>query len=122
MNIHKRLFARHASIVTDPDHPIVDVGGLALRLLLFEKLIFDSMLLAEFPTLVRVFGMKGVMELLSSGAVDVQCEAVCGGAQHERQNHEMASFNRVWGYSCSRSGFGSSRRAAGRFSCRENST
>jgi hypothetical protein len=75
----KRLFAQHTSIVTDHDHPVVDVGGFVLNLVLFERLILESACLAEFPVLLRVFGMEGLMKLLSSGAVDIQCEAVVVG-------------------------------------------
>src|SRR5579859_3774762 len=79
MEIRKRLFSQHTSIVTDHDHPLVDIGGFVLNLLLFEKLILESACLVEFPAFLRVFGEEGLMQLLSSGAFDIQCESVVTG-------------------------------------------
>jgi hypothetical protein len=64
-----------AGEVVDEDRMDVDVGGVIRRLLLFDTFILDSARLREIPRLVSRFGSAGVIDLLKSGALKIQCEA-----------------------------------------------
>lgn len=52
----------------------VDVGSLVRRLILFDRVIVKSFRLREAPTLVRVFGKAGFLDLLSLGLLKFSCE------------------------------------------------
>jgi hypothetical protein len=54
----------------------VDLNSLLRRLALFDTVILKSVRLKEIPFLVRALGYAGVMELLSSGAMEIYCEAI----------------------------------------------
>lgn len=57
----------------------VDAGALVRRLLLFEHCTLESDNLAEIPRLVTVFGFRGLMELLESGALSIICDYISMG-------------------------------------------
>ena len=57
----------------------VDAGALVRRLLLFEHCTLESDGLVEIPRLVRVFGFRGLMELLESGALSIICDPITMG-------------------------------------------
>ena len=57
----------------------VDAGALVQRLLLFEHCTLESDGLVEIPRLVRVFGFRGLMELLDSGALSIICDPITMG-------------------------------------------
>lgn len=73
MDIRKRLISPCAS-GSAQDGVKVDRSGLVLRLLLFEKYIFQSIGLREFPEIVKAFGYGPVRTLLTSKAIDIHCE------------------------------------------------
>lgn len=52
----------------------MDFGDLVRKLVLSERFVLESMGFTEFPLLIRKFGYDGVMEMLKSGLVEVQCE------------------------------------------------
>lgn len=49
------------------------------RLLLFDTFILSSTRLREVPSLVEIFGFSGLLSLLESGALRIQCEAITMG-------------------------------------------
>ena len=57
----------------------VDAGALVRRLLLFEHCTLESDYLVEIPRLVSVFGFKGLMRLLESGALSITCDYISMG-------------------------------------------
>jgi hypothetical protein len=61
--------------VPDEDRVDVDVSGVIRRLLLFDTFILDSARLREIPRLVSRFGSSGLIDLLKSGTLKIQCEA-----------------------------------------------
>jgi hypothetical protein len=54
----------------------VDFANLLRKLVLFERVIVESIYLDEFPLLVRKFGYDGVRQLLESGRVRILCDQV----------------------------------------------
>jgi hypothetical protein len=79
MDIRKRLIAPCATYSHDEDQITVDLSGFILRLILFEKFIFQSIRLKEFPSLIRAFGYDAVRNLLTSKAVDIHYDALTMG-------------------------------------------
>jgi hypothetical protein len=76
MDIRRRLLAPCASLVPgEDDVASVDIGTLALRILLFETYILRSIRLLETRALVRAFGFDGLLTLLQSGALKVRLQA-----------------------------------------------
>lgn len=73
--IRERHLGRIAS-AAEPDMAVeVDVGALVRRLLLFEHCILESDRLKEIPTLIAVFGVQGLLDLLDDGALAIVCDA-----------------------------------------------
>lgn len=52
-----------------------DLGSLAERLLLFERVTVRSNRLTEIPILARAFGVKGLTNLINRGALRFDCNA-----------------------------------------------
>jgi hypothetical protein len=73
-NIRQRLIGDIA-IRSGLDVTGVDLNALLQRLVLFDTVVLKSARLKEIPFLVRALGYAGVMELLSSGALEIYCEA-----------------------------------------------
>lgn len=65
-----------------------DVGGLLLRMLLFEDNVIDSIRLQEFPHLVEVLGIDQVIALLNSGCLQIACDARFFGQQGQTDGFE----------------------------------
>jgi hypothetical protein len=61
------------------------VGALIRRLLLFEHCTLESDYLVEIPRLISVFGFKGLMELLESGALSIICDYISVGSVGQAQ-------------------------------------
>jgi hypothetical protein len=57
----------------------VDLAALVTRLLLFDKYILQSIRLLEFPEIVKVCGLGGTLDLLSSKALKLQCDVATFG-------------------------------------------
>ena len=76
--VTRRLLGSSAIATTPRDGGDVsvalDVGGLIRRLLLFDTYILYSVRLKEIPGLVQWFGLRGTLDLLSSGAMEIRCE------------------------------------------------
>ncbi|HVO78886.1 MAG TPA: hypothetical protein VMT39_02610 [Candidatus Bathyarchaeia archaeon] len=73
MGMQDNLIARIAEVDQHGGVQSVDVSSLLRQLILFDRCLVNSHRLAEFPFLVRSLGFNGVMELLSSGAVEIIC-------------------------------------------------
>jgi hypothetical protein len=76
MDIRERHFGPIAHVEDDPDHVVVDVGALVRRLVLFEQCTIESFRLKEIPALIAVFGARGLLKLIDSGAVRILCDVV----------------------------------------------
>ncbi len=79
-----QLRERHIGPITrrsgeDGSKVTVDAGALVRCLLLFEHCTLESDGLVEIPRLVKVFGFRGLMELLESGALSIICDYVAMG-------------------------------------------
>lgn len=83
MDIRKRVIAPLSQPAQPDKPPAVDLTGLVIRLLLFDKYICQSNRLNEFPQLIKTFGVEGVRELLNSKAIDIHCqlEGIAQGGQ-----------------------------------------
>jgi hypothetical protein len=82
--VRVELRERHIGPITtrsgeDGSDMKVDAGALVRRLLLFEHCTLETDGLLEIPRLVKVFGFKGLMELLESGALSIICDPVTMG-------------------------------------------
>jgi hypothetical protein len=62
--------------MSGPDIVGVDLNGLLGKLILFDTVILKSARLKEIPFLVRALGFEGTMELLTSRALNIYCEAI----------------------------------------------
>ncbi|MBE9521943.1 MAG: hypothetical protein IME95_02010 [Proteobacteria bacterium] len=76
MSIHERLYATSATQEDMKLHPVIDVGGILLRLLLFEHYILKSTRLCEIPKMVELLGLGQTLVLLRSGAFEIYIDAV----------------------------------------------
>jgi len=76
-DIRSRLISTCATVIPNTNNELIscDLTSFIEGLILFDKQILKSIRLKEFPFLVNTFGYDGVMELLSSGIMDVHCEA-----------------------------------------------
>ena len=79
VDLRQRLIAPFATVSHPGDIISVDLAGFVLRLILFEKYIVQSVRLREFPQLLQAFGFPAVHELLTSGAINIRCEALTVG-------------------------------------------
>jgi hypothetical protein len=79
MDIRERHFGRIATEDGDPKTLVVDVGALVRRLILFEQCTIESIMLKEVPALIAIFGVRGFLTLLDSGAVRIVCDAMTAG-------------------------------------------
>jgi hypothetical protein len=76
-NIRTRLLGPCATFPSAvPDDIVVDVGALVRRLLLFDRYVLQSYRLREIPRLVSAFGSTGLITLLRSGVLRIQCEGM----------------------------------------------
>ena len=75
MDIQKRLLGPCATFIPNVEDVKVDIDALIWRLFLFDTYIFVSIRLKEIPHLINTFGYKGVISLLSSGALKIYCDA-----------------------------------------------
>ena len=76
MSIHERLYATSATQDDMKLPPVIDVGGILLRLLLFEHYILKSTRLCEIPKMVELLGLGQTLVLLRSGAFEIYIDAV----------------------------------------------
>lgn len=72
MNLAHRLVAPAAQ-VTGPSQVELDLEAFAYRLLLFDHYIFSSIRLLEIPQLVSAFSFDGLIHILESGAISIDC-------------------------------------------------
>jgi hypothetical protein len=79
MDIREHHFGPIAVPVEGTEEVRVDVGALVRRLILFEHCTVESIRLKEIPTMVSVFGYRGLMTLIESGAVQIICDAMTAG-------------------------------------------
>jgi len=75
MNLQKRLFGPCTVFIPNVDDVKVDIDAIIWRLFLFETYIFVTVRLKEIPHLINAFGYNGVNSLLSSGALQIYCDA-----------------------------------------------
>jgi hypothetical protein len=73
MSFRQSIFGEIATPV-GRQPPVVDIGLLIRRLILFDKVIIKSFRLREIPALVRTFGKSGFTRLLDSGLLRFSCE------------------------------------------------
>lgn len=92
MSIRRHLIGRCAALQEDREHVELDLGSVIRRLLLFDKVILDSIRLMEVPALVDAFGSGGLTRLLRSKALAIRCDALTFG-----QVGQLASFRRSKG-------------------------
>ena len=76
MNLSRRLMG--ASAILSPEREVVDVDveGLVRRLLLFDKYVFVTVRLQEFPLLARRLRYEGLRDLLSARLIEIRCECL----------------------------------------------
>jgi len=79
MNIRERHFGRLTDTEAESGEFTVDIDSFLRRLILFEQCIIETDRLKEIPSLIAVFGAKGFLELLDSGAVRFVCDAMTAG-------------------------------------------
>jgi hypothetical protein len=76
MSIGTRLLGPCAEFPSGPESIAVDVGALIRRLILFDTYFLESYRLLEIPRLISAFGSSGLIALLQSGVLKIQCELV----------------------------------------------
>ena len=71
-----------------PDEVVVDFGSLVTKLILFDRIVVDTVNFREFEFLVRKFGFDGLKELLASGRVRIRAGwfGIMQGGQLPRTN------------------------------------
>jgi hypothetical protein len=72
MDLTKRLVAPSAEITTESNAQL-DLDAFVKRLLLFEHYILYSMALLELKGLLQAFGFDGLIAILESGAISIDC-------------------------------------------------
>lgn len=73
-----------------------DLGRLAERLLLFERVVLRSQRLSELPTIVEAFGVEAVIHLLNEGVIRFDCCAYgVGDKNRELYAYELTSFQGI---------------------------
>lgn len=75
MNILNNLIGGCVNFKSQSENDFFDLQSLVNKLLLFDKFILQSPNLFEIPYIVKAFGFDGTLELLSSGALRISCEA-----------------------------------------------
>lgn len=75
MSLTQRLIGRCAILDSEHDSVAVDLAGLVRRLVLFDKVILQSIRLKELPFLLRVFGSGGLIALIQCGDFTIHCDA-----------------------------------------------
>ncbi len=75
MDIRNRFFGRIATY-THPDKVRLQPSTLIEYLLLFDKVIIESIRLKDIRELISFFGYQDVMALLKSGVIDIYCDAI----------------------------------------------
>lgn len=79
LNIRNRYIGPCEVEESDSSAPSFDLTGFVIKLLLFDKFILESIRLNEFPFLVANLGYDGLHEILSSGAININDEAITVG-------------------------------------------
>jgi hypothetical protein len=94
MELRDRIIGPVARVDGEGDDApaIVDFGDLIRKVILFDRLILESIRLKEFPPLIQKFGYDGVKELLDSGRLRVHWEA--GGVAQVEQDPKTPGFHR----------------------------
>ena len=67
--------------VVDTEDPVLDVGALVERLLVFDAIVLHSVRLTEIDGLVRTFGPAGTKSLIESRVLEIHAEALAMGAR-----------------------------------------
>ena len=76
---HNRLLGSSISLLPENQGVEVDVGSIFRRLLLFDTYILKSVRLKEIPEIVRIIGFEETIQLLSSPAFKIHCNAQSTG-------------------------------------------
>lgn len=79
MSLTRQLIGKCAVLDPENDSVEVDLTGFVRRLVLFDKLILQSIRLKELPFLLNVFGYNGFVSLIQSGAFVIHCDAATVG-------------------------------------------
>lgn len=85
-NVRRRLITEIA-ITSGLEVSGIDINVLLRNLILFDTVVLKSQRLKEFPFLIRALGYSGLMELLSSKALDIYCEGATIIESVEREGH-----------------------------------
>ncbi|OCC16386.1 hypothetical protein DBT_0203 [Dissulfuribacter thermophilus] len=78
MSLKEKIIARCVKDYAG-NEPIIDVGSIFLKLLLFESFILDSIRLKEFKVLVEAIGIEQTLLLLDSGILKINCDPLTIG-------------------------------------------
>jgi hypothetical protein len=73
--IRKRIHGPCSIRLPTMDDVDFDVGLFFRRLLLFDTYLMHTIRLMEFPHLVRMVGYEGVIDILNSGVLKIDCDA-----------------------------------------------
>lgn len=90
-DIRHRVFGRIGTISPDGKCTGIDLSSLLQWLLLFDTVVLESTRLLEIPHLLRVFGFEGLIALLKSGALRINCDAVALAQQGEARAHQRGA-------------------------------
>jgi hypothetical protein len=71
----------YGQCVVELEDPVLDVGTLVERLLVFDEVVLKSVRLTEIDGLVRAFGFAGTMKLIESRVLEIHAEALATGAR-----------------------------------------
>lgn len=77
-NMSERIFSRCATRISDNEIRIFP-GNLLENMIMFDCFIIDSIRLKELPALIRIFGFENLRELIKSGYIRINCQAVTTG-------------------------------------------
>jgi hypothetical protein len=76
MDPRSRFLSYCATHGPDYEDFTIDVGAVVRRLILFDKYILQSIRLMEVPLLLRLFGYRGLLELLDANVLGFHCDAL----------------------------------------------
>jgi hypothetical protein len=79
MTIRERLIGPCVDSTPDPKPVTVDTSTFVQRLVLFDTYILQSSHMLEMPALASLFGIQGLVTLLETRALRVQCDAIAMG-------------------------------------------
>ncbi len=80
MDIRDRFFGRIATTTDNPEEIRLEPSALIEYLLLFDKVIIESIRLKDIRALVKFFGYDDIYALIDSGAVEIYCDAIAIGS------------------------------------------